>query len=109
MPLLDQRRCPLKVELTADAAEWVEATIAAGTFLTPEEAVHHAVSEVRAKLDPDIAEGSRPTTENVRAVAETAAPKRTPQEAAARMLARRQFHRLPEGTTIRDLMAFGRA
>jgi hypothetical protein len=36
-------------------------------------------------------------------------PKRTPQEAAARMLERRKHHKLPEGTTIRDLMTFGRA
>ena len=35
-------------------------------------------------------------------------PKRTPQEAAARMLERRKLHPLPEGMTIRDLMTYGR-
>jgi hypothetical protein len=37
------------------------------------------------------------------------APKRTPAEAAARMLANRKLHPLPEGMTIRDLMTYGRA
>jgi hypothetical protein len=37
------------------------------------------------------------------------AVKRSPKEAAARMRERRQFHTLPEGMTIRDLMSYGRA
>jgi hypothetical protein len=35
--------------------------------------------------------------------------KGTPQEAAARMLERRKHHKLPDGTTIHDLITFGRA
>ena len=35
--------------------------------------------------------------------------KRTPMEAAARILERRKHHKLPEGETIRDLMTYGRA
>ncbi|MGD0632721.1 MAG: hypothetical protein ABSA13_00385 [Beijerinckiaceae bacterium] len=35
--------------------------------------------------------------------------RRTPREAAARILERRKFHPLPEGTTIRDMMTYGRA
>jgi predicted transcriptional regulator len=40
-----------------------------------------------------------------------AAPKikRTPAEAAARILERRKNHKLPEGETIRDLVTYGRA
>jgi hypothetical protein len=36
-------------------------------------------------------------------------PRRTAQEAAARILERRKHHLLPEGETIRDLMTYGRA
>ena len=38
-----------------------------------------------------------------------AALRRTPQEAAMRMLERRKFHPLPDGMNIRDLMTYGRA
>ena len=35
--------------------------------------------------------------------------RRTPQEAATRILERRKFHTLPDGATIRDMMTYGRA
>jgi predicted transcriptional regulator len=38
----------------------------------------------------------------------SAAP-RSPQQAVARILERRQYRNLPEGMTIRDLMTLGRA
>lgn len=38
----------MKVELTSDAAKWVEAEIAAGHFATAEDAISHAIN--RAKL-----------------------------------------------------------
>lgn len=61
----------MKVELTPDAAQWVEAEIAAGTFPTPEDAIRHAVSELRsnalrARLDAAVAEGGSHTSEDVR-------------------------------------------
>jgi hypothetical protein len=37
----------LKVELTPDAAQWVQAEIAAGTFPTPEDAVRHAIVQAK--------------------------------------------------------------
>jgi Ribbon-helix-helix protein, copG family len=36
-------------------------------------------------------------------------PQRSPQQAVARILERRQYRNLPEGMTIRDLMTLGRA
>ena len=61
----------MKVELTPDAAQWVEAEVAAGTFPTAEDAVRHAVSELRvnalrATLDAAVAEGGSHTTADVR-------------------------------------------
>jgi hypothetical protein len=38
-----------------------------------------------------------------------ARPKRTPQEAAARLLELRKGNFLPEGMTIRDMQTYGRA
>ncbi len=99
----------MKVDLTVDAVQWVEAEIAAGTFATPEDAVHFAVSQARAKRDLAFAEEGRSQTLKVQTAPESAVPKRTAQEAAARMLNRRQFHRLPEGKTIRDMITYGRA
>jgi hypothetical protein len=60
----------MKIELTPDAAQWVEAEVAAGTFLTPEDAVRHAVCEaknnaLRAKLDAARAEGGENSLEDV--------------------------------------------
>lgn len=60
----------MKVELTPDAAQWVEAEIAAGTFPTPEDAIRHAVSQLRAnvlraRLDAAVAEGGSHTTQDV--------------------------------------------
>jgi len=62
----------VKVQLTPDAAQWVEAEIAAGTFPTAEDAVRYAVSELRvnalrATLDAAVAEGGSHTTAEVRA------------------------------------------
>ena len=61
----------MKVQLTPDAAQWVEAEIAAGTFPTAEDAVRYAVSELRtnalrATLDAAVAEGGGHTTAEVR-------------------------------------------
>jgi Arc/MetJ-type ribon-helix-helix transcriptional regulator len=62
----------LKVELTPDAAQWIEAELAAGTFLTPEDAVRFAISQaktraLRAKLDAAVAEGGDNSVEDMRA------------------------------------------
>jgi hypothetical protein len=61
----------LKVELTPDAAQWVQAEIAAGTFPTPEDAVRHAIQQakrtaLRNALDAAEAEGGSFTTDEVR-------------------------------------------
>ncbi|BBU61328.1 hypothetical protein MSC49_12630 [Methylosinus sp. C49] len=52
----------MKVELTPDAAQWVEAALAAGRFASAEEAIRYAVdriklSELRAELAAAEAEG----------------------------------------------------
>jgi Arc/MetJ-type ribon-helix-helix transcriptional regulator len=52
----------MKVELTPDAAQWVEAELAAGRFATAADAVRHAVNQVklaelRATLDAAEAAG----------------------------------------------------
>jgi hypothetical protein len=54
-----------------DAAQWVQAEIAAGTFATPEDAVRHAIQEakraaLRAALDAAEAEGGNFSTDDVR-------------------------------------------
>lgn len=61
----------MKVELTPDIAQWVEAEVAAGRFPTPEDAVRRAVRELslntlRAELEAAEAEGGAFTTEEVR-------------------------------------------
>jgi Arc/MetJ-type ribon-helix-helix transcriptional regulator len=61
----------LKVELTPDAAHWVQTEVAAGRFPTAEDAVRHAINqakmvELRAELEAAEAEGGRFTTEDVR-------------------------------------------
>ncbi len=61
----------MKVELTPDAAQWVEAEVAAGTFPTPEDAVRHAIQQaklmaLRDKLAAAEAEGGSFTTAEVR-------------------------------------------
>jgi Arc/MetJ-type ribon-helix-helix transcriptional regulator len=61
----------LKVELTPDAAQWVQTEIAAGRFPTAEDAIRHAVNqaklvELRAELAAAEAEGGSYTTEEVR-------------------------------------------
>ena len=61
----------MKVELTPDAAQWVEAELAAGRFPTAEDAIRHAVNqakliELRAELAAAEAEGGSFTTDDVR-------------------------------------------
>jgi hypothetical protein len=52
----------VKAELTPDAAQWVQAELAAGRFPTAEEAIRHAVNqakliELRTELAAAEAEG----------------------------------------------------
>jgi Arc/MetJ-type ribon-helix-helix transcriptional regulator len=61
----------MKVELTPDTAQWVEAEVAAGRFATAEDAIRHAInqvklSELRAELADAEAEGGSFSTEDVR-------------------------------------------
>jgi hypothetical protein len=61
----------LKVELIPDAAQWVQAELAAGRLPTAEDAIRHAVNqakliELRAELAAAEAEGGSFTTEDVR-------------------------------------------
>jgi hypothetical protein len=61
----------MKIELTPDAAQWVEAELAAGRFLTAEDAVRYAINQVkimelRAALDAAEAEGGEFTSDEVR-------------------------------------------
>ncbi|MBF0606410.1 MAG: hypothetical protein SFH39_07510 [Candidatus Magnetobacterium sp. LHC-1] len=61
----------MKVELTPDAAQWVEGELAAGRFPTPEDAIRYAVnyarvSKLRAELEAAEAEGGSFTSEEVR-------------------------------------------
>jgi Arc/MetJ-type ribon-helix-helix transcriptional regulator len=58
----------LKVELTPDAAQWVAAEVAAGTFPTAEDAVRHAIQTLklfalRDTLDASEAEGGSHTSD----------------------------------------------
>lgn len=61
----------MKVELTPDAAQWVEAEVAAGRFSTPEDAIRYAVNfakmaELRSELDAAEVEGGAYSTDDVR-------------------------------------------
>jgi Arc/MetJ-type ribon-helix-helix transcriptional regulator len=61
----------MKVELTPDAAIWVEAELAAGRFATAEDAVRFAINEaktaiLRAEIEAAEREGGRFTTDEVR-------------------------------------------
>ncbi len=61
----------MKVELPLDAAQWVEAELASGRFHTAEDAIRHAVYQVkladfRAELEAAEAEGGSFTTDDVR-------------------------------------------
>ena len=61
----------MKIELTPDAAQWVEAEIAAGTFPTAEDAVRYAINQakanaLRAKLDAAVAAGGDNSADEVR-------------------------------------------
>jgi Arc/MetJ-type ribon-helix-helix transcriptional regulator len=64
----------MKVELTPDAALWVEAEVAAGHFPTPEDALRFAVnaaktSTLRQELEAAEREGGRFSTDEVRCFA----------------------------------------
>ncbi len=74
----------MKVQLTPDAAQWIEAEIAAGTFPTAEDAVRYAVSELRVNalrttLDVAVAEGGSHSTAEVRARVREHLEKRKPR------------------------------
>ncbi len=61
----------MKVELTPDAAQWVEAEVAAGRFPTPEDAIRFAVSyakmaQLRGELEAAEAEGGAFSMDDVR-------------------------------------------
>ena len=61
----------MKIELTPDAAQWVQAELAAGRFPTAEDAIRHAINqaklvELRAELATAEAEGGSFTTDDVR-------------------------------------------
>ena len=61
----------MKIELTPDAAQWVQAEISAGTFPTAEDAVRFAINQakataLRAKLDAALAEGGDNSIDDVR-------------------------------------------
>jgi Arc/MetJ-type ribon-helix-helix transcriptional regulator len=65
------RDAAMKVELTPDAAQWVEAALASGRFVTAEDAVRYAINrakraELREMLEATEAEGGRYSTEDVR-------------------------------------------
>jgi Arc/MetJ-type ribon-helix-helix transcriptional regulator len=61
----------VKIELTPDAAQWVQAELAAGRFPTAEDAIRHAINqaklaELRAELAAAEAEGGSFSTDDVR-------------------------------------------
>jgi len=61
----------VKIELTPDSAQWVEAAVAAGRFDTAEDAVRYAInsakqSELRDMLAATEAEGGRHSADDVR-------------------------------------------
>jgi Arc/MetJ-type ribon-helix-helix transcriptional regulator len=60
----------MKVELTPDAAHWVQDVVATGRFATAEDAVRYAVirakrADLRAMVEASIAEGGRYTPADV--------------------------------------------
>ena len=62
----------MNIVLTSDAAQWVEAEAAAGTFPTAKDAVRYAINQaktntLRAKLDAAVAEGGNSSADDVRA------------------------------------------
>jgi hypothetical protein len=61
----------VKIELTPDAAQWVQAELAAGRFPTAEDAVRHAINqtklaELRSEIAAAEAEGGSFTSDDVR-------------------------------------------
>ena len=61
----------MRIELTPDAAQWVAAEVAAGTYPTAEDAVRAAIAHakadaLRARLDAAVAEGGENSVADVR-------------------------------------------
>jgi Arc/MetJ-type ribon-helix-helix transcriptional regulator len=61
----------MRIELTPDAAQWVQAAVAAGRFATAEDAVRYAINrakraELCEMLDATEAEGGSNSTEDAR-------------------------------------------
>jgi len=61
----------MKVELPPDAAQWVEAAVAAGRFASAGDAVRYAIdrakrAELRDMLDASESEGGTHTSDDVR-------------------------------------------
>ncbi len=61
----------MKIELTPDAAQWVEAELAAGNFATAEDVVRHAIAQMkvvalRSMLDAAVAKGGSNSVADVR-------------------------------------------
>lgn len=61
----------MKIELTPDSAQWVEAAVASGRFDTPEDAVRYAISnarqsELRKMLAETEAEGGSHSADEAR-------------------------------------------
>lgn len=61
----------MKVELSPDAAQWVETAVAAGRFATAEDAVRYAIdrakrAEIRDMLEASEAEGGDHSSDDAR-------------------------------------------
>jgi Arc/MetJ-type ribon-helix-helix transcriptional regulator len=77
----------VKVELTPDGAQWVEAEVAAGRFPTPEDAVRYAIihakmSELRGALQAAEAKGGAFASDDVRRFARAHLDRTTPRPAS---------------------------
>ncbi len=78
----------MKIELTPDAAHWVEHSVASGRFATHEDAVRYAVNEtkraeLRAMIEASIAEGGAYSSEDVLAYVNEELDKEFPASEAA--------------------------
>ena len=72
------------------------------------EAEHRPASEILRDAIESYQRDHRGVVELAEEKKPSAGP-RSPQQAVARILERRQYRNLPEGMTIRDLMTLGRA
>lgn len=78
----------MKIELTPDAAQWVEAEIAAGHFATADDAIRHAVNAakllaLRETVEASIARGGANTADEVLAHVKTRLTERTDKPKAS--------------------------